>query len=192
LTNHMGHLKWRNSEINFYVDGQLFDPRGNATMMYNVAGQPSSWRSKAIPHNIGGSAFYSPTLSELEAYVPFKSIERIDFIRPEHSIVLGPSYGGATVVITTKKGDKVHWERQFELKDHLPLGYQEYKEYASPMLSIDADEYDLQTHPTLLWLPSVKFDETGHSIDMKFPLKSDYRVIIEGVADNGDIISESH
>ncbi|MDE6290295.1 MAG: hypothetical protein K2M16_02065 [Muribaculaceae bacterium] len=94
--------------------------------------------------------------------------------------------------IVIEKGDKVNWERQFELKDHLPLGYQEYKEYASPMLSIDTDEYDLQTHPTLLWLPSVKFDETGKTIDLKLPLKSDYKVIIEGIYDNGDIILDTH
>ncbi|MDE6697237.1 MAG: hypothetical protein K2K25_10190 [Muribaculaceae bacterium] len=191
ITNHMGHLSWRDSEITYFIDGKLFDPRGNATMVYNVAGQPSSWQEQAQPHNIGSTSFYGPTLSEIEAAVPFNSIERIDFIRPEHSIVLGPSYGGATVVITTKKGDKVHWERQFELKDHLPLGYQKYKEYASPLLSVDADEFDLQTHPTLLWLPSVRFDENGKSINLKFPVKSNYRIFIEGIADNGDIISET-
>ncbi|MDE7418828.1 MAG: hypothetical protein K2N35_01310 [Muribaculaceae bacterium] len=190
ISYQMGHLKWRYSEINYYIDGKLFDPRGNATMKYNVAGQPSSWIRQAIPENIGGDSFFGPTLSEVEAAVPFSSIERIDFIRPEHSLVLGPSYGGAAVVITTKKGDKVNWERQFELKDHLPLGYQKYKEYASPLLSIDTDEYDLQAYPTLLWLPSVKFDEKGKSINLKFPIKSGYKVIIEGITDNGDIISE--
>ncbi|MDE7410259.1 MAG: hypothetical protein K2N09_09605, partial [Muribaculaceae bacterium] len=191
ITNQTGHLKWRNSEINFFLDGQLLDPRGNATMMYNVAGQPSSWSSNAMPENVGGSSFFGPTLSEVEAAVPFNSIQRIDFIRPEHSLVLGPSYGGAAVLITTKAGNKVHWERQFELKDYLPLGYQQYKEYASPLLSVDTDEYDLQTHPTLLWLPSVKFDENGTTIDLKFPVKPDYSIIVEGIADNGDIISES-
>ncbi len=192
ISDHSGHLKWRNYEINFYIDGQLFDPRGNATMRYNSAGGSSPWIRHAVPDKIGGSLFYGPTLSEIEAAVPFNIIERIDFIRPENSVVLGPSYGGAAVVITTKKGDKVHWERQFELKDYLPLGYQEYKEYASPLLSVDTDEYDLQTHPTLLWLPSVKFDESGKSVNLKFPIKSNYRVFIEGLTDNGEIISETY
>ncbi|MDE6342735.1 MAG: hypothetical protein K2K93_10485 [Muribaculaceae bacterium] len=192
LTNQMGHLKWRYAEINYYVDGKLFDPRGNATLVYNVAGQPSSWKDEAMPHDIGSTSFYGPTLSEIEAAVPFNTIERIDFIRPEHSIVLGPSYGGAAVVITTKAGDKVHWERQFELKDHLPLGYQQYKEYSSPILSVDTDEYDLQSHPTLLWLPSVKFDGSGKDIELKHPIRSDYRVIIEGLSDNGEVICETH
>lgn len=192
VSDHAGHLKWRNSELCFYIDGQLFDPRGNATMVYNVAGQPSPWKQHAIPDIIGGSAFYGPTMAEIETAVPFNSIERIDLVRPEHSKVLGPSYGGPAVVITTKKGDKVNWARQFELKDYLPLGYQKHKEYASPMLSVDTDEYDIQTHPTLLWLPSVKFDENGKSIDLKFPIKPDYKVIVEGISDNGDIIYEQY
>ncbi len=95
-------------------------------------------------------------------------------------------------MIITQKGNKTSWQQQFELKDYLPLGYQEYKEYASPMLSIDADDYGMQSHPTLLWLPSVKFDENGKSIDLKFPVKSNYKIIIEGVTENGDIISETH
>lgn len=192
MTDHMGHLKWRGSEISYFIDGQLFDPRGNATIIYNVAGQFSYDYDFADARDISGMSFYGPSLSEVQAAVPFNSIERVDFIRPEHSLVLGPSYGGATVLITTKAGDKVHWERQFDLKDHLPLGYQQYKEYASPLLSVDADEYDLQTHPTLLWLPSVKFDDNGKSIDLKFPIRPDYRIVIEGLSDNGDIILESH
>ncbi len=95
-------------------------------------------------------------------------------------------------MITTKSGGDKHSGKQFELKDHLPLGYQKYKEYASPILSVDTDEYDLQTHPTLLWLPSVKFDESGKAIDLKHPIKSNYRVVIEGVTDNGDIIFEQY
>lgn len=191
ITDHMGHLKWRYSELSYYIDGKLFDPRGNATMVFNVAGRPSSWQNHAMPDNIGNSSFYGPTLSEVEAAVPFNTIERIDFIRSEHSIVLGPSYGGPSVVITTKRGDKVRWERQFELKDYLPLGYQEYKEYMSPILSVDFDDYDIETAPTLLWLPSVKFDGGGKSIDLKFPIKSNYKVFVEGLTDNGDIISET-
>lgn len=59
------------------------------------------------------------------------------------------------------------------------------------MLSVDSDEYDLQTSPTLLWIPSVKFDEKGNSVDLKFPVKSDYKVIIEGLSDDGNIIFDN-
>ena len=186
MTNVSGHLKWRGYEITFYIDGTLFDPSGSASLR-NLAGIPYGG---SIP-NLDILTLHSPSLSEVEAAVPFKSIERIDFIKPEHSLVIGPSYGGAIVSITTKTGDKKSWSKQFELKDYLPLGYQQYKEYASPLLSVDSDEYDLQTSPTLLWMPSVRFDDAGKSIDLKFPVKPEYRVIIEGLSDNGDIISET-
>ena len=187
----MDRLIWRGTPVSYYIDGQIFDPRGAASIGYNIGGYPYGGSFGHTEPTMKKDDFYSPSLSEVEAAVPFKSIERIDFIRPEHSLVLGPSYGGPIVSITTKTGDKKSWSRQFELKDYLPLGYQEYKEYASPLLSVDTDEYDLETKPTLLWLPSVKFDEKGQSIDLKFPVKPEYRVIIEGLSDNGDIISET-
>lgn len=161
----MGYLKWRNEYVAYYLDGRIFEP--------------SSGSGKGA------------TVAELNSLIPFESIERIDFVRPEHASVLGRTYGGGAIMIITKKGDKTGWQKQFELKDYLPLGYQQYKEYASPILSEDFKEYEMQTHPTLLWLPSVKFDEHGKAIDLKFPLKSDYRLIIEGITDNGDIISET-
>ncbi|MDE5812994.1 MAG: carboxypeptidase-like regulatory domain-containing protein, partial [Muribaculaceae bacterium] len=192
IANVMDHIKWRNSEVSYYIDGNLFDPQGIASLFYDVGGFAYGRPFAEAGESIGGNTLYGPTLSEVATAVPFNSIERIDFIRPEHSLVLGPSYGGAVVLITTKAGDKVSWERQFDLKDHLPLGYQQYKEYASPILSVDSDEYDLQTHPTLLWLPSVKFDDSGKAIDLKFPMRSDYRIVIEGLADDGTIILETY
>lgn len=169
ISSIMGYLKWRNEYVAYYLDGRIFEPSANSS-------------------GFGEGA----TISELNSLIPFESIERLDFIRPEHAGILGRSYGGGAIMIITQKGNKTSWQQQFELKDYLPLGYQEYKEYASPMLSIDADDYGMQSHPTLLWLPSVKFDENGKSIDLKFPVKSNYKIIIEGVTENGDIISETH
>ena len=97
---------------------------------------------------------------------------------------------GVGLMLTTKSGNKQLKEKQFELKDYLHLGYQRYKEYASPMLSMDMDEYDLQTHPTLLWLPSFRFDGKGHTINLNSPLSSDFQIFIEGLTDDGVIISE--
>lgn len=128
-----------------------------------------------------------PSLSDIEDVVSFQSIAKIDFIRPEN-FMFGRHYGGGVIMITTKNGNEGSWSKQLELKDYLPLGYQNYKEYASPMLSVDTDEYDLQTQPTLLWLPSVKFDEAGKSIDLKFPINSNHRIVVEGVADDGELI----
>ena len=141
--------------------------------------------SGAYPNpNPEGSESYIPRLADLDHYISFSSVERLDFVRFTQ---MGTGVG---LILTTKSGDKRLKEKQFELKDYLPLGYQKYKEYASPLLSVDMDEYDLQTHPTLLWLPSVRFDGNSHDIDLKSPVSSDYQILIEGLTEEGEIISE--
>lgn len=215
ITNKQNRWLWRNKYIAFYIDGTLFETAGgsNTSSGGGVAAMPlgslpgtyhtpraakagpdiHEIRKKNIVNSMAstvdshGTQSNAPTLSDIEDVIPFQAIDRIDFIRPE-LFVMGEHYGGGVIMISSKSGNGKHWAKQFELKDYLPLGYQQYKEYASPILSADADEYDLQTQPTLLWIPSVKFDDNGKTIDLKFPINSNHRVIIEGVAENGDLI----
>ncbi|MDE5871381.1 MAG: hypothetical protein K2H22_05540, partial [Muribaculaceae bacterium] len=204
-----GYLVYRNVKVNYVIDGTQFDmlgestPEGTGILNESIPGTYATSRfadkslANANPYhkrmlsagsypNSGsdgqGSEAFTPTLADLERYIPFSSIERLDFIK----------FGGVggRLMLTTKSGAKHHKEKQFELKDYLPLGYQRFKEYASPLLSSETDEYDLQTHPTLLWMPSVRFDGNGHTIDLKSPVSSDYQIFIEGLTDDGDIISE--
>lgn len=202
-----GYLVYRNEKVGYVIDGTQFDMPGESAsgdsgiLNVSIPGTYATSRfadkslSNANPYNkrmlsggshsnsnSQGSAIYTPTLADLERYIPFSSIERVDFLK-------SGGFGGI-LVLTTSSGDKRTKEKQFELKDYLPLGYQRYKEYASPLLSVDADEYDLHTHPTLLWLPSVRFDGNGHTINLKSPISADYQVFIEGITDNGEIISE--
>ncbi|MDE6649335.1 MAG: hypothetical protein K2K45_05345 [Muribaculaceae bacterium] len=166
MTNYRGYLRWRKRNVAYYIDGTMME----------------------LASRVGSRI---PTLSDIESILPIQAIKKICFIEPQYSLSVGPHYGGGILMLTTKDGTELKLQRQFELKDYLPLGYQKYKEYASPMLSVDADEYDMQTQPTLLWIPSVKFDKNGKTIDLKFPVNSNHQVIIEGVTDKGDIISET-
>lgn len=129
----------------------------------------------------------TPLLADVENTLAFTDIARIDFIRPGQALIFGNDFGGGVIMITTKDGDEVGIARQFELKDFVPLGYQKYKEFASPILSSKIGMNDLQTTPTLLWLPSVKFDDNGKEINLKSPISSDYRVVIEGISDDSAI-----
>lgn len=212
LTIQNDYLKYRNSNVAFYIDGIIYETVGEAmpyTPQFTAPGKlPGTYaRSRFADGSLANlnpyntrmlmtgttpnpnrqdSKFPVPTFSEIAAAVQFQDIERLDFLKSGLF-----DYGNCALMITTKSGNNIPGGAQFELKDYLPKGYQQYKEYASPILSVDTDEYDLQTHPTLLWLPSVRFDDKGKSIDLKFPVKSNYHVIIEGVSDNGDIISET-
>lgn len=184
----------------YYIDGTIYDPRGTSnefgvsrfahSMRRYNAGRAHSVKPSRSPI---GKNVDTPLLSEIESVVPFHIIDRIDYLRPEHSVILGRDRGGGAIVITTKSGDKVSWNRQFELKDHIPLGYQkykEYKEYASPILSSEADEYDIKQSPTLMWIPSVRFGNTDSEINLKFPLSYDCDIIVEGISSDGIISNE--
>lgn len=213
MTKKQNRFLWRSQYVAYYIDGTLYEtsdgsistpkasPPGSLPGTYhnsrfatpqssqisNHERKVQNLKSRMAPTAATNSS--APTISDIEDVIPFHAIERIEFIRPE-LFVMGNQYGGGVIMITSKSGSDMHWSKQFELKDHLPLGYQEYKEYSSPLLAVDADEYDLQTHPTLLWIPSIKFDGTGKAIDLNFPLRSNHRIIIEGLTDTGDIISE--
>ncbi len=215
LSKNQNRFLWRSKYIAYYIDGTIYESAGGkistpvasppgslpgtyhtsrfASLQSERTGRQHQMKVQNLQkamERTSSSQTSAPTISDIENVIPFHDIDRIDFIRPE-LFVMGSQYGGGVIMITSKSGRDMHWSKQFELKDHLPLGYQQYKEYASPLLSVDVDEYDLQTHPTLLWLPSVKFDDSGKTIDLKLPLKSQYRVIIEGLTDNGEIISET-
>ncbi|MDE6553731.1 MAG: hypothetical protein K2K98_12360 [Muribaculaceae bacterium] len=210
------HLMYRRGYVAVYIDGVIYETAGGGSLNAPRVTPPSklpgtfatsrfadSSLANANPYNTrmrltgtmpnpetSSKNVSIPTLSDIAQVVAFQDIDRLDYLKSE-SFIIGEDYGAGVLMITTKSGNNKPGGNQFELKDYLPLGYQQYKEYASPILSVDTDEYDLQTKPTLLWLPSVKFDGKGKSIDLKFPIKPDYRVIVEGVADNGDIISET-
>ena len=140
-----------------------------------------------MPESSSGVPVGGIPLSDIDRLLPFDAIERIDFLRSGEALILGNSMPGGALMITTKSGGPGGIKTQFELKDYVPLGYQKYKEYASPLLSSSADAYDLQNASTLLWLPSVRFDGDGKDIELKLPLSPEYDIIIEGISDEGPL-----
>lgn len=209
------YLLYRNNNVAYYIDGTNYTvPAGGGTPGVPRVVKPSSLPGTYARPKIAGKSIYSvnpyntrmlmtgtiprseslvpyavPTLTDIEDFVHFQDIARIDFIRPEN-FILGEGYSGGALMITTKSGKDIPLPHQFELKDYLPLGYQNYKEYASPLLCIDVDDYDIQSKPTLLWLPSVKFEEDGETIKLTHPISSGSNIIVEGLMDNGVIIAE--
>lgn len=129
----------------------------------------------------------TPLLKEVELSLPFSTIDHISFLNMGQSLILGNGFDGGVIMITTKEGSQQGLKQQFELKDHIPLGYQKYKEYASPILSSEADEYDIKQTPTLMWIPSVRFVNTDSEINLKFPLSYDCDIIVEGISSDGII-----
>ena len=216
MTLRNGMLMYRNKYVGIYIDGDMFTIPGDTPSGGGILKQGVFSPHNPLPRTYHRSRFASSSqasqnnapmvmvddtpspsiqassalkLSDVANAVSFQDIDRIDYIRAEN-FVIGPSPMGGALMITTKTGANKSSGKQFELKDYLPLGYQKHKEYSSPILSVDADDYDLQTQPTLMWIPSVKFDEAGETICLSHEIKPEYRIIIEGISDNGDVISD--
>lgn len=192
LINQAGYLVWRGAPVGYYIDGTLCLEDGRSSSQYQTytSGYSKTKRgniympqSTSAPIDTRGI----PSLNELSSRVPFTAIERIDFLRPEHSLFLERPFPGGVVMITTKSSDDKGWVRQYELKDFLPLGYQEHKEYASPLLASDLNEYELETQPTVLWIPSIKLSELS-DLRLKHKIGPDHEVRLEGVSPDGQII----
>lgn len=195
-------LYWRNYPVTFFIDGVRFNNATNEQRSFKVnrvSEKPQAFwngageipRDPDVPESSGSITSVGTPLSEVYRVIPFDAIARIDFLRSGEALILGNELPGGALMITTKDGGSQGIKKQFELKDYIPLGYQRYKQYASPLLSSSADAYDLQGASTLLWLPSVIFDEKGKEIELKLPIQPDYKVIIEGTSDMGPIY-ESH
>ncbi|MDE6806040.1 MAG: carboxypeptidase-like regulatory domain-containing protein, partial [Muribaculaceae bacterium] len=190
MTLRNGMLMYRNKYVGIYIDGDMFTIPGDTPSGGGILKQGVFSPHNPLPRTYHRSRFASSSqasqnnapmvmvddtpspsiqasstlkLSDVANAVSFQDIDRIDYIRAEN-FVIGPSPMGGALMITTKTGANKSSGKQFELKDYLPLGYQKHKEYSSPILSVDADDYDLQTQPTLMWIPSVKFDEAGETI----------------------------
>lgn len=202
MTIKNGALFWRNKPVVYFIDGVRFENAANAQSSFKVnrvSEQPQAFwngageipKAEEVADESGDITSVGTPLSEIDRVIPFDAIARIDFLRSGEALILGNELPGGALMITTKDGGSQGIKKQFELKDYIPLGYQRYKQYASPLLSSSTDAYDLQGASTLLWLPSVVFDEKGKEIELKLPIQSDYKVIIEGISDIGPIY-ESH
>lgn len=192
-----GKLYWRKALVKYYIDGVRYEPISDQNQ-FHVNPQPrkkhKAWNGignlpepvipEPTPNIIVDNA---PPISDIDRVLPFDAIKRIDFIRSGDALILGNDLPGGAIMITTKSGEEQGFSRQFELKDYIPLGYQKYKEFASPLLSTESDVYDLQTNATLLWIPSIRFDERGREINLTLPLPSECDIIIEGISNDGPI-----
>lgn len=191
-----GRLYWRNAPVKYYIDGIRHDPISEKNSFHVSSTRREKQKQwdgigkagRVMPEPSPNPDFNNvPTLSDVTKLIPFDAIKRIDFIRSGEALILGNDLPGGALMITTKSGDEIAISKQFELKDYIPLGYQKYKEFSSPLLSSEADPYDLQTNTTLLWLPAVRFDESGTEIKLTHTVPSNCDIIIEGISNKGPI-----
>jgi hypothetical protein len=122
------------------------------------------------------------------------SVERVAVLKGAQTTLLGGAGAGGAIVITTKKGMTPYKELpKFNIKKIMPLGYREPEEFYSPRYETpDSREIgppDLRT--TIYWNPDVKVSLDGEALFDFYTADnpSDYTLLIEGLTDDGLIIS---
>lgn len=203
ITQKGGRLYWRGEPVTYFIDGIIYDPHNERNkLVVNKFGvnrftggkRYKEGRSVGLPEIVPLPMIsplvqegQTPLLKEVELSLPFSVIYKISFLNMGQSLILGNGFEGGVIMITTKNGSQQGLKQQFDLKDYIPLGYQKYKEYASPLLSSEPDAYEIKRSPTLLWVPSVKFGYSGSEIKLNFSLSQDYDIIVEGISSDGII-----
>jgi hypothetical protein len=119
------------------------------------------------------------TLFELNENLKVASIDSIEFIEP------------GLIIITTKSGNFFEDRRIGVNKKTIdPNGYREAAEFYSPKYETEEElkkSHDRRT--TIFWKPNVVFENGDALFDFyTADYKTTYSVVIEGIANNGQII----
>ena len=123
-------------------------------------------------------------------------IENLFFASPlTMTVVYGSRARAGAIVITTKEGFVQKNTLNKNMSIVTPLGYQQEVEFYAPVYDtkekLESRSRDLRS--TIYWNPSVVADAEGRAHVEFYAADSpvDYRVVVEGVCQNGVIISSS-
>jgi hypothetical protein len=128
-----------------------------------------------------------------EINLDIKDIESMEFLEPnDFSLKMLPIIsGGGVFIITTKS--KTWWKGRkikFNIKALMPKGYREAAEFYSPKYETNEDlKKGPDRRTTIFWKPDVVFENGNAQFDFyTADSKTTYSVVIEGVANNGQIV----
>lgn len=175
-------------------------------IVYNIAGMREvqgylQYRNSFVTYMIDGvlqEGFFDMTIpfSEIKLRFNFDMIDRVDFIPSYMSACFGVQDGGILSIKTKNIGAMPDRKLPLNMRLCSPLGYQKPVEFYSP--KYDASDNlptgtDLRS--TVHWAPAVQVGADGkahvefYTSDM---LDTSYTVRVEGLSDEGEIISGSY
>ena len=176
---------------------QLLDKLPGVWIQYSsppvihIARGPNTFSEGGAPLIMIDNQFVDISIEE----IPVDDIAQIDILSsPAQTSIFGVRGMNGVISIFTKKGGDVHHSSppEVNIKTLLPLGYQRYAEFYTPIYETDLQRSngkpDLRT--TIHWQPVVQIDNQGQAFFSFYTAdeQTSYTVTIEGVADNGTII----
>ena len=129
---------------------------------------------------------------------PLSFVARIGIIEGGNTALWGPGLAKNGIIsITLKRGNELNDAVSREPSDKVglisPLGYQTPAEFYAPTYETEKARRSMvpDYRTTLYWNPAVELDETGHAVVEFYTsdAPADYNVIVEGVSQQGKIIT---
>jgi hypothetical protein len=205
-------LKFRGGKIELWVDGTRYSESsdGGTLLVYpeitkQLLSTPgaSTGRSRGANQSVGyvplGAHELASTgteIQQLEMQYPFHNVERIDFVRPDRSILFSntSAYAGGVLHFTMKQGDdNGSGEATIFIQVYRPLGYQKAVEFYSPKYQYQGDNASSDKRSTIYWSPSVKLEGGRAAVEFYTSdlVNTTYTVNCEGLTPAGKVISQS-
>ncbi len=135
-----------------------------------------------------GTRNFGSYIQDFEMAYPLHLVKRIDFI-PSYMSLAFSSRGTPLVNVVLKDPKYMPKDKNWDLNQFWPLGYQRAAEYFTPDYS--APDYDPATEaarPLLYWLPSQTVS-ADKPLRLAMPEAVKPCVVVEGIADTGAIVS---
>ena len=125
------------------------------------------------------------------SYMTTNDVESIQVFKGASAAIFGSRGGNGVIAITLKKGVAVKVSTPISLAHIVPLGYQKKAQFYVPKYEVDSardsQQPDLRT--TIYWNPELTADSNG-VVHVKFytaDKSNNYSVVLEGLADSGEI-----
>jgi hypothetical protein len=129
-------------------------------------------------------------------YLNTSDIAEIALIKGSGTTFLGPRAINGAISVTIKRGRIAQKPPLISMKNIMPLGYQEPKEFYVPKYEVDSimksTHSDLRT--TIYWNPNIETDSAGN-FNLSFysaDKANNYLLTIEGISKEGEICRFTH
>jgi TonB-dependent SusC/RagA subfamily outer membrane receptor len=139
---------------------------------------------------IDGAEIDEVTLKEM----PVEVVDEIEVVKGAQAAIFGSRGGNGAILVTTKSGfeQKYNISQEFNIKNIMPLGYQQTKEFYAPRYETSTQKNDAapDLRTTVYWNPNVVASDEGVA-EVDFyaaDAPESYAVVIEGVTPNGQLI----
>ena len=119
-------------------------------------------------------------------------VETIEVLKSGNASMYGMNGGGGVLVITTKRPKEIELDSSSDanaLKVSV-MGFYKAKEFYSPKYAVsDTSNKGNDLRTTIFWKPDVVTDKDGNASFNFYnaDIKGNYKVVIEGIDENGDI-----